>query len=115
MNLGPSCAIGSGSAFFPVKMVENRTDIGLDVESRQKDVRIGMEGTSHGKISFTITGGSGRKEPFEGPYSVASLANELQLFNTENKVMTENLVVLPIPYYETSNPKGGLTVYIGGE
>ena len=26
-----------------------------------------------------------------------------------------DIIVLPIPYSETSNPKGGLTVHIGGD
>lgn len=92
------------------------TDVYLGVDSRHKDVRIGIDKKQdHGDIYLTVSGGSGRKEPYEGPYSVVSMANEMQLYNTENKLMTENLVVLPIPYYETSNPKGGLTVYIGGD
>ena len=53
------------------------------------------------------------KEPYEGPYTVVSHADVSQILDTKNKIMTENLIVLPISYYETSNPKGGMTVYIG--
>lgn len=55
------------------------------------------------------------KEPYEGPYTVVSHAGISQILDTKDKIMTENLIVLPISYYETSNPKGGLTVYIGGD
>lgn len=95
-------------------MNERTKDINLDVSSRHKDIRISMTNSSHGHISFEISGNNGKKEAYEGPYSVESIAHDMQIYSTENKVMTENLVVLPIPYYETSNPKGGLTVYIGG-
>lgn len=98
-----------------VTMGSKTKDINLDVEGRHQDVRIGIEGKEHGEISFSVQRGGVNREPYEGPYAVASFAHEIQLYNTENKVMTENLIVLPIPYYETSNPEGGLTVYIGGD
>lgn len=97
-------------------MPEIGKDVYLDVNGRHKDVRFVVDGRGHGELTFNVsTGGSGRKEPYEGPYAVVSEAYEMQLFPTENKVMTENLIVLPIPYSETSNPKGGLTVCIGGD
>ena len=96
-------------------MTDNSKELDLDVEGRHRDVRISVQGKEHGELSFTVSRGGMKKEPYEGPYAVSSLAHEMQLYNTENKVMTENLIVLPIPYYETTNPKGGLTVYIGGD
>lgn len=95
-------------------MNEYIDDVKLDISSRHKDVQIRTQSKGHESISFTLSGGGTKNEAYKGPYSVESIANEMQIYSTENKVMTENLVVLPIPYYETSNLKGGLTVYIGG-
>ena len=48
-----------------------------------------------------------------GPKIVTPEANNLQILQTKKKLLLDNVAVLPIPYYETSNPKGGTTVYIG--
>ena len=90
-------------------------DIEMDVNGRQRDVQITIDGRDHGEFTFTIaTGGGGHKEVYEGPYTLRSEADEMDMFPTRNKVMTENLVLLPIAYSETTNLKGGLTVCIGG-
>ena len=97
-------------------VTETNKEINLDVDGRHPDVQIDIQGRGRGNITFSISGGGGgRKEPYEGPYTVTSESDALQILQTENKVMTENMVVLPIPYSETSNPKGGLTVFIGGD
>lgn len=50
---------------------------------------------------------------YEGPYSIKPLPDEAQVLNTKNKTMTDDLTVLEIPYWETSNTYGK-TVIIGG-
>ena len=50
---------------------------------------------------------------YDGDYIVIPLAWEEQVLPTEMKLLTQNLTVLEIPYYETSNPSGGYTVNIG--
>ena len=52
------------------------------------------------------------EDPYVGPYTVIPKTYE-QTFATMHKTMAADLKVLEIPYYETSNPQGGNTVYIG--
>lgn len=52
-------------------------------------------------------------DTYEGPYSIRPLPDEAQVLNTKDKMMTDNLTVLEIPYWETSNIYGK-TVIIGG-
>ena len=96
-------------------MTDINKDISLDTEGRQKDVQINLQARGHGSIQFDISRGGIPKQPYPGPYTIVSEKDILQIIPTENKLMKEDLVVLPIPYSETSNLKGGLTVCIGGE
>ena len=50
---------------------------------------------------------------YEGEYEITPKVNA-QTIETRSKTMKDDLTVLAIPYYETSNPTGK-TVYIGGE
>lgn len=50
---------------------------------------------------------------YEGSYEIIPKVNA-QIVETRSKTMKDDLTVLAIPYYETSNPTGK-TVYIGGE
>ena len=49
---------------------------------------------------------------YEGDYIVTPRAHEEVVLDTDNKLMTDDVTVLEIPYYETSN-LSGTTVYIG--
>lgn len=62
------------------------------------------------KIDTAIiqTGG----DPYDGEYTVTPRVYA-QTLATRYKTMRENVTVLEIPYYETTNPQGGSTVYIG--
>lgn len=51
-------------------------------------------------------------EPYEGEYIVKPTVDD-QMLETKNKLMVDNVTVLAIPYFETSNIANGLTVYIG--
>lgn len=51
-------------------------------------------------------------DDYKGLYKIKPEVHERTL-PTKNKVMTDNLKVLAIPYYETSNHKHGTTVIIG--
>ncbi len=48
---------------------------------------------------------------YDGNYVVTPLAHAEQVLPTNNKRMTDDVTVLRVPYYETSN-EHGLTVYI---
>ena len=52
--------------------------------------------------------------PYKGPYEVTPRVVE-QTMETRNKVMTDDVTVLAIPVYRTSNQSGGTTVYIANE
>ena len=51
---------------------------------------------------------------YEGDYTVTSKPFKTNEIQTQGLKMRENIIVLEIPYYETSNVSG-YTVYIGGE
>ena len=63
-----------------------------------------------GEVSLP-TGGS----YYTGDYTVTPKAHEQTVLETQGLVMTGDVTVLEIPYYETSNVHDGYTVYIGGE
>lgn len=65
-------------------------------------------------ISIEIA--KGRSEPIEeykGDYIVTPLAKNEVVLQTEGKKMRDNVTILKVPYFETSNLSGGNTVYIG--
>lgn len=51
-------------------------------------------------------------EHYQGSYYVVPTAEGFVL-ETAEKIMDENLNVLPIPYAEVDNPQGGITATIG--
>ena len=52
-------------------------------------------------------------DEYTGQYTVTPLPNVEQILRTDNKVLRHDIVIEPIPYYETSNDAGGYTVIIG--
>ena len=52
--------------------------------------------------------------PYTGEYTVTPKIHEQTLL-TAQKLMTENVMIQAIPYFETSNSSGGKTIYIGME
>lgn len=58
-----------------------------------------------------------RDEPIEtytGDYVVIPLADEAVVLDTNGKMMTDDVTVQQVPYFETTNPTGK-TVYIASE
>lgn len=53
-------------------------------------------------------------EKYTGVYEVEPSAHEEQVLETKNKFLNENVVVLKVPYFVTSNTSGN-TVYIASE
>lgn len=51
---------------------------------------------------------------YDGAYEVTPKASEQTVLETRNKLMTDDVTVLEIPYYETYNTSG-YTVYIANE
>lgn len=56
----------------------------------------------------------GNIDVYDGEYIVTPIPYDAQTLETKNKVMANDVTVLAIPYYETSNISG-ITIYIGGE
>lgn len=65
-------------------------------------------------VSGSITvGGSSAISIYDGSYEVTPLTDTEQVLETYGKRMEDDVVVLAIPYYETTNESGGYTVNIG--
>ena len=56
----------------------------------------------------------GNAEVYGGEYVVTPKPYISQTLDTKEKLMADDVTVLAIPYYETSNVTG-ITIYIGGE
>lgn len=79
----------------------------------QGNKTIPMQVGGKGKVvPMTMGVGKIQAGTYTGVYEVTPLAFAEQELQTENKVLTQNVIVHEIPYYETSNPLG-LTVIIG--
>lgn len=70
-------------------------------------------------INFTIEQAiivheGGNYDVYDGEYIVTPKAYNPVVLETKEKLMEDDVTVLKIPYYETSN-ESGLTVYIGDE
>jgi len=53
--------------------------------------------------------------PYEGDYVITPRAHNTVTLETRNKTMTDDVTVLKVPYYETSNLFDGKTAYIAEE
>lgn len=52
---------------------------------------------------------------YTGTYSVTPKAFQTQTLETADKMLSEDIVIGEIPYYQTSNNSGGITSYIAKE
>lgn len=55
------------------------------------------------------------EQPYVGPYEVAPKAFSAQILDTSNKILSDDIVIDKVPYYETANKDGGITTYIARE
>ena len=81
----------------------------------------GFERTINGIITNTrhvvgslTTAYTTSAETYEGEYEVTPTVDGMVL-PTNNKVMTDDLTVKAIPFYNVSNTSGGSTVFIGSD
>lgn len=77
--------------------------------------------TPVGGLSATLGGTGGltaflntsrQYEKYNGQYEVIPKAHEAVILPTSGLLLSENITVTKVPYYETSNIYNGLTVYI---
>ena len=66
---------------------------------------------SLGLDSAIVIGGG---QPYTGEYTVTPKAHDQTILPTKRKQMLDDVTVLEVPYYETSN-ESGVTVYIAQE
>ncbi len=89
----------------------------IDISVRTKEIFVDVGDVKYRRpVNIDIS--KSRSEPIEeytGPYEVIPKANQEVILATEGKKMKDDVLVLEIPYYETSNIHNGYTVYIGGE
>lgn len=52
---------------------------------------------------------------YEGPYEITPKAWDNQILETEGLLMTDDVTVFKVPYYETVNLFDGKTAYIAEE
>ncbi len=71
-------------------------------ECRPPSINVNVGG-SHG----------GSAEIYTGEYNVTPKAEEATVLRTRNKLLTENVTVSRVPFYEVSNQSGGKTFIIG--
>lgn len=71
---------------------------------------LSCEGGLSGKVSV-----HNNYERYDGNYEVIPNAFNDKKLPTANKLLTQDVVVKKVPYYETSNIQQGITVYIAGE
>lgn len=88
----------------PLSVKELNHNISLSVKELNHNVSLSTDSV----INVTVYDA----DKYEGEYIVTPLAFTDQELETKDKVLTDNVVVLKVPKYETSNVSGGKTVYI---
>lgn len=74
---------------------------------------ISGESTLTGTLS--VATGQDDYEVYDGDYKVTPMVEEEQILETARKLLTDDIVVAKVPYFETSNDSNGKTAYIGKE
>ena len=92
---------------FEVKFLQNGRSFFTDLHTDSQ--KIDTEFSEFQEISVID-----EIETYDGPY-VVTPAIDSQVLPTAQKRMTDNMTVKAIPYFQTSNPQMGETVYIGSE
>lgn len=108
----PADTIDAKALADRAKATVNPPQIGVKIETAKvsTDATAGVTVAFDPPVRTEYTGG----EPYDGEYVVIPKANEAQTLLTRNKVLSDNVTVTKVPYYETSNIYGD-TVYIASE
>lgn len=93
----------------PIGKINGNLDINKTISGN-----LDIDKTINGNVMQGI--GKGEVIPiYEGNYNILPLAFQETILQTKNKKLINNIIIREIPYYETSNPSGGNTVYIAGQ
>lgn len=88
--------------------------INIQITPKRPIINVDQNGTTK-RIDIEINDPhSGTEYPiYDGPTTVTSEINEMQILQTKKKAVLDDIFVMPIPVTETHNEYGGLTVVIG--
>lgn len=92
---------------FEVKFIQNDRSFFTDLHTDSQKIDTTFSEFQEVSIIDEI-------EAYDGPY-VVTPAIDSQVLPTAQKRMIDNMTVKAIPYFQTSNPQMGETVYIGSE
>lgn len=87
------------------------TEITKDIRASFYDNTKHIEATVGEVQTVTLSDG---KEIYQGQYTVTPRV-ERQSLSTKNKILTEDVTIKSIPFFNVSNNSGGNTVYIASE
>jgi len=99
-----------GKCVGPVTLVLGDPPPGLEIRLDAAPCGLSLELTPVQRVEVPVAS----EDTYEGPYEVTP-KTEAQILSTAKKVMTDDVTVKGVPYYETGNDAGGLTVYIASE
>ena len=91
---------------------------GTDVDEELLSILSGELSLEHehdGELGIITTMHEGAYPAYTGPSIVVPKIAQEQVLETKDKTLFKNIEVTKIPIYETTNPSGGTTVYIGGD
>lgn len=87
-------------------------DIQIEVSLEEPDIQIGFDPETP-DIQFEIDTDGHNNPPYEGEYVAVSDLHDPVRLRTKGLAMRDDVIVQPIPFYEVSNPAGGMTITIG--
>lgn len=96
-----------------IRYVENTIHVTGNIKGSGKVA--GKIQKASGVTGNVMAGGMVDAPAYTGATTVTPKARQEQVLNTSNKLLKSDIVVLEIPYFETSNENNGYTVYIGNE
>lgn len=79
----------------------------LDIFTPSSKITIGERKYGINIVTGVLLGGT----PYDGTYEIVPTASG-QVMPTRSKTMSDDVTIHPIPYQETSNEAGGITVSI---
>lgn len=88
----------------PMRVAVSTVEIPMQVSTSHVLIPMSID------VTYTTIDG----DRYEGPYIVTPRTQD-QTLATMDKLMAENVLVMEIPYYETTNEQGGYTVIIADE
>lgn len=90
-------------------------DTSSDFAASQDSPGLSIEGSGGWEVGEYIRARDSEYPDYDGQTTVIPRADTSTVLETQNKVVRDNITVTEVPYWETSNDSGGLTVYIATE